>query len=424
MSAEGAHSAEAELARSVAQARYPRHPGGARLLELARGHERADLLFLAYHLGVDLNAVVSAARSRGIPTEPLETSLFRELSAAAERARQGPPIFPIYCAGLALALPLAWLCYVVRLDVGSGLALAFCLLSYAFTIFHMRHHFGGRLFSFGARGSGRRALWGRRLDAWTGPYFDLLDETLCVSASEWIRIHQGIHHVFTNTSEDYDLRRPYPILRLHPRQPRKRYHRLQSAYAPLVLALNGLLFAVDNVLDKGGRRRHLVLHAALLIGLPAALHGPAAALAGYLGVRMAAGFVASYLFQISHNFAGAFAVPFEGHHPSFEDWVRQQVESSQSFGTHVTTLVLGGINLQTEHHVFPALDPLAAYRVKGALRALCARRGITYTWRSSAWEAARSYHRHLARLGREDNPGDASDRRDGVGRSCAPPTCP
>ncbi|MEO1235076.1 MAG: fatty acid desaturase, partial [Myxococcota bacterium] len=264
-----------------------------------------------------------------------------------------------------------------------------------------RHHFGGRLFGFGLKGGARR--WGDRLDGLSAPLFDVLDEMLFVTPKQWVRQHQASHHVFTNGEGDYDVSKPYPLLRLHRRLTRRWFHRFQTFYAPVAFVCNGFSFPVENAFDKGGRARYLLAHYGLLVVLPAWIHGWGPALLGYAAVLGGAGLVVSYFFQVSHNFSSATQSSFE-RDGSFEAWVRGQVAESQSFGGYALTLIMGGINLQTEHHIFPAVDPLALRRLRPALIEICVSYNMRYNEQRSTLAAVRAYHRYLWQLGREESP--------------------
>ncbi len=384
---------------------YPGHPGGRRHLELAREHARADLLYLSNHLGRDHRIIEAVARTRGIQLpDGLRTATYDQLSAAAARLRREHRghlfAYRAYCLLVTLGLPAAWVWYLLSLSPASAALFGFLLVTYSFNVFHMRHHLGGRLYSADAP---RRAGWPAWLDRVTAPWYRFIDETFSVTPGAWTRQHQASHHIFTNHATlDYDVRKPYPVLRLHSQQPWRRYHAWQHLYVPLVLAVNGLSFALDNYWQKGGRLGWLWLHYALLLVLPAYLHGLGAALLSYLLVVAAASLLTGYLFQVSHNATSVMRCA-ETRQPlqiCYDDWTRQQVEESVSYGGYLTTLLFGGINLQTEHHVAPAMEPLLLYFFQHDLRRVCAARGIAYRRLSGLTAAIGEYHRRLAALGR------------------------
>jgi linoleoyl-CoA desaturase len=66
----------------------------------------------------------------------------------------------------------------------------------------------------------------------------------------------------------------------------------------------------------------------------------------------------------------------------------------------LVTWFCGGLNHQTEHHLFPAL-PHPAYRVIAPIVAeTCAEYAIPYQVQPSLGAALRSHYRHLRLLGR------------------------
>ncbi len=389
---------------------YPRHPGGRRHLELAREHARADLLYLSNHLGRDHRLIEAVARTRGVQVPSgLRTELYDQLNDVAARLRRQHRghvlVYRAYCVLVTLGLPAAWVWYLLSLSSASALLFGFLLVTYSFNVFHMRHHLGGRLYSAGGP---RRTGWPARLDRWTGPWYRFIDETFSVSPAAWTQQHQASHHIFTNHGgRDYDVRKPYPVLRLHPQQPWRRYHAWQHFYVPLVLAVNGLSFALDNYWQKGGRLIWFVIHYSLLLVLPALFHGLGAAFLTYLLTVATASLLISYLFQVSHNATSAMRCA-ETEQPlqvDYDGWTRQQVEESVSYGGYLTTLLFGGINLQTEHHVAPAMEPLLLYFFQRDLRRICIARGFGYRRLSGLPAAIVEYHQRLALLGQPPKAG-------------------
>jgi fatty acid desaturase len=70
------------------------------------------------------------------------------------------------------------------------------------------------------------------------------------------------------------------------------------------------------------------------------------------------------------------------------DYLRRQVLTSRNVrGGRVTDLVLGGLNYQIEHHLFPSMPRPSLRRAQVLVRAYCEQHGISYTETS----LARSY---------------------------------
>ncbi|MBV2366007.1 fatty acid desaturase family protein [Streptomonospora nanhaiensis] len=61
------------------------------------------------------------------------------------------------------------------------------------------------------------------------------------------------------------------------------------------------------------------------------------------------------------------------------DFLRRQVLTSRNIrGGRFTDVLLGGLNYQVEHHLFPSMPRSALPRVQPLVRAFCARHGIAY----------------------------------------------
>ena len=61
------------------------------------------------------------------------------------------------------------------------------------------------------------------------------------------------------------------------------------------------------------------------------------------------------------------------------DFLRQQVLTSRNVsGGRLTETMLGGLNYQIEHHLFPAMPRPALRRCRTVVRAFCAQTGLRY----------------------------------------------
>jgi fatty acid desaturase len=67
------------------------------------------------------------------------------------------------------------------------------------------------------------------------------------------------------------------------------------------------------------------------------------------------------------------------------DYLRRQVLTSRNVrGGRFTDLVLGGLNYQIEHHLFPSMPRPSLRRAQALVRACCEQHGIAYTETSIA----------------------------------------
>ncbi len=84
------------------------------------------------------------------------------------------------------------------------------------------------------------------------------------------------------------------------------------------------------------------------------------------------------------------------------DYLRRQVITSRNIrGGPVVDFLLGGLNYQIEHHLFPSMPRPSLRRVQPLVRAFCAERGIPYVECSAAGSYGQAIS-HLNAVGRGD----------------------
>jgi fatty acid desaturase len=97
------------------------------------------------------------------------------------------------------------------------------------------------------------------------------------------------------------------------------------------------------------------------------------------------------------------------------DYLRRQVLTSRNVrGGRLTDFVLGGLNYQIEHHLFPSMPRPSLRRAQALVRAYCEQHGISYAETS----LARSYTeviRHLHAVGVTASRRTPSNPADGMG---------
>jgi fatty acid desaturase len=83
------------------------------------------------------------------------------------------------------------------------------------------------------------------------------------------------------------------------------------------------------------------------------------------------------------------------------DFLRRQVLTSRNVrGGWFTDLVLGGLNYQVEHHLFPSMPRPNLRRSQPLIREFCRQQGVTYCEASIAGSYAQAL-RHLSAVGRQ-----------------------
>ena len=224
----------------------------------------------------------------------------------------------------------------------------------------------------------------------------MTDDLIGGSSLMWRYHHQVSHHIHCNdTAFDEDVFSAFPLLRFDARLPRHPMHRWQHIYMWALFPFLQLAFQVGDVKAffqretagtklRGATRSELatvllgkVLHFGLLLA-PAVWAGAAAAAAGAAAFIATQGVVLAATFAVSHNVPEA-KVPAETDGAASErDWGRQQVLTSADWGGTVGNFFTGGLNLQVEHHLFPAICFVHYPAIARIVADECARRDVPY----------------------------------------------
>lgn len=196
-------------------------------------------------------------------------------------------------------------------------------------------------------------------------------------SSIWQIEHNHIHHNFTNVNGvDQDIN-PRFLFRFSPHQKRLWFHRFQAIYAPFLYAL--LLFEWLTIKDfikvikynkegylKNKEAKRLYVQIALkklffhiiFLGIPLWIGSSWVLVVGkYILMLSIGGIFMTLIFQLAHV---THDVQFtEGDRlPSGQNWHRFQLESTHNFAPNnrLITAILGGLNYQIEHHLFPDIS--------------------------------------------------------------------
>jgi linoleoyl-CoA desaturase len=289
-----------------------------------------------------------------------------------------------------LALPFA---------VSLGLAMAACG-------FNIQHDGSHRAYS--QRG------WMNRFAAMS---LDLLGGSSYV----WARKHNGIHHSYTNVAgHDSDIDLGY-FGRVSPQQPRLAIHRLQHLYLWMLYGflpikwqfyddfrdvitgrIGGRRFARprgwDLVVFCGGK----LVFGLLAFAIPLVLFPWQTVLLCYFTASFVQGVTLSVVFQLAHCVEGAaFPVPQSETGRMEAAWAAHQVETTVDFarGSPLLTWLIGGLNFQIEHHLFPRLCHVHYPALSPIVQATCAEFGLKYVAHDSLFAGIASHYRWLRRMG-------------------------
>jgi linoleoyl-CoA desaturase len=237
----------------------------------------------------------------------------------------------------------------------------------------------------------------------------------------WQWKHARFHHTWVNVAghdSDIDLG---VLGRLSPQQPRRPWHRWQHLYLwPLygVTAIRWHLFGDfrDMITGTVGARPFdrpkgwdlagfvigKLVFFTLALGLPLIFHSIGAVLLFYSLVSAVAGILLALVFQMAHVVEeAAFPVPDETGHQIDTPWAIHQLETTVNFacGNRVLSWLIGGLNFQVEHHLFPRISHVHYPLVARVVEATCREYGVTYREHRTFGAGIASHYRLLRRLG-------------------------
>lgn len=368
------------------------HPGGQTTLEMARQSKYPDILFLSYHLGYDLDGIITCVAGKRMVKLPERGSLYNDVHEAVARIKAEHPfqhwVHVIYCLLITILLPMCLFWWLRNPTILNSALVAFIQVTYSFNIFHTRHHKGGNLFR------------NKFLNDLTSPFYYVVDNTWAINTKVWRKTHQGEHHLYTNDHvEDHDVAQPHPLIRLNDEQEYKWYHAYQTYYVPLLLAMNGLTFSFENCFKHGGSPVFFMLWSTLHLILPVYLHG----FYGFgmsMGTYLVASCAISYMFQVSHNHIDMDTPKVNLPKSDIDAWIQRQINQSISWGGYLSCILWGGINFQIEHHICPSHDTPLYYFIAPEIQRICKKHKLTYIREETFLSSVLKYHERLETLGK------------------------
>ena len=248
------------------------------------------------------------------------------------------------------------------------------------------------------------------------------DVVLGISSHAWRVKHNVAHHTYTNV-DGYDAdATQVPLARLISVQPRRPWYRFQHIYIWPLYSLMVLRWqtAGDIAAFRNGRIGRsalrpprgwdligLVAGKALFliwaIAVPLLIYPWWLALAGYAAFAMIMGLVTATTFQLAHCVEEADSASPADLAASRRVWAIHEVETTVDFcpRNSVLTWILGGLNFQIEHHLFPRIPHTHYPQIAEIVRRNCKLHGVRYSCQPTLRAALRSHFRHLRALGHD-----------------------
>lgn len=238
----------------------------------------------------------------------------------------------------------------------------------------------------------------------------------------WRWKHTVFHHTYSNIpGHDPDIELG-SIMRLHPGQPRYRYHRWQHIYLFMLYGLMAarwhLLGDFQDVINKKTgpnpiprpRGWDLLLFVlgkmfslSFFLVVPMLFHDWWIVLLYYLLATGIIGVTLSVVFQLAHCVEEADFPPATGEPLRVEAaWAVHQVQTSVDFarGSRVLCWYLGGLNFQCVHHLFPRICHVHYPALAKIVEQTCQEYGVRYYAHPTFLAGVVSHYRWLREMGR------------------------
>ena len=149
----------------------------------------------------------------------------------------------------------------------------------------------------------------------------------------------------------------------------------------------------------------------IFVLIPAYFIGIKTALLGYFAMAIVTGICITIVFQLAHVVEDIHFVTdkaeAENENKTIEsinvedDWATHQIRTTSNFSTKSKTLtwLLGGLNFQVEHHLFPKISHIHYPKLNEIVKKTCEDFNVKYNEIPTFFEAVRSHFMHLKMIG-------------------------
>ena len=262
---------------------------------------------------------------------------------------------------------------------------------------------------------------------WVNKLMAMTLDLVGASSYVWRWKHAVFHHMYANIEghdTDIDVA---PFGRLHPEQPRRAIYRWQQWYLWPLYGVTAVKWYVyddyrDVILGRMGVNRFprprgidllvfvggKLVFFALAFVIPLLVHPIWIVTLSYLMTIAVTGVVLAVVFQLAHAVEEAsFPLPEAGGSRIATSWAVHQAATTVDFAKsdRVVSWLVGGLNFQIEHHLFPTLCHVNYPAIAGVVEETCREYGIPYAANRSLGSAIASHYRWLRRMGRGEDAG-------------------
>jgi linoleoyl-CoA desaturase len=251
-------------------------------------------------------------------------------------------------------------------------------------------------------------------------------EMIGASSYLWHWKHAVFHHGFANIAgQDTDIS-VGRVLRLEPQQERLPHHRWQHLYIWMLYGLMAVRWQLyddfrEGIVGQVGQHRiprpkgrelaifiaGKVLFISMALVIPMFFHPIWVVVGLYLLASYTLGFVLSVVFQLAHNTARSdFPVPDPKTGRLEHTWAVHQLLTTTDFSRRspVVTWLLGGLNYQIEHHLFPHISHVHYPQLSPIVEAVCREHGLPFREHPSFFAGLQAHFAWLRLMGKAPAP--------------------
>ncbi|MBL3655128.1 fatty acid desaturase family protein [Fulvivirga sediminis] len=260
----------------------------------------------------------------------------------------------------------------------------------------------------------------RKVNQWMGYTMNLIG----ANASVWKIQHNVLHHTYTNISEsDDDINAPF-FLRFSPHAKRYWLHRFQHIYIWFFYSLSTISWITSKDFVRVKRYKKMgffkgkneykntifeisawkLLYYSYTLILPLIMVPLAwwIILLAFISMHMVTGILISIVFQTAHVMPSAdFPLP-DKNGLIANNWSVHQLATTSNYSPRSKSFswLIGGLNYQIEHHLFPNICHTHYNKLSSIVATTAQEYGIPYLIKKSFWAAIIDHIKMLRSLGR------------------------
>ena len=246
---------------------------------------------------------------------------------------------------------------------------------------------------------------------------------LGISSRIWKIQHNVLHHTYTNIEHADEDIQPRYVMRFSPNQPRRWFHSYQFIYASFFYSISTLTWVTYKdyyklfdykkkglIKDKTEVIKLLVVitfqkavYFGIFLVLPIILlpYAVWVVVLMFVAMHMITGLLLSFIFQTAHVMPTSEFIDTPDENLEVNWWVHQlRTTSNYAMNNKFLSWLLGGLNFQIEHHLFPNVCHVHYPKISKIVQSTAKEYNIPYYFEKNFRTAIWNHLRMLKNLGK------------------------